>query len=60
MKTKYIPLKRAAEECVVALNEYINGDKYEDVDASLFMKEIRDILQSGLKNEAERLKKKGD
>jgi len=55
---KYIPLKRAAEESIEALEEFISGDKYEGVDPAMFMKEIRDILSSGLKNEA--LRGKGD
>ena len=51
---RYIGLKRAAEECIEAINDFVNGDKYEGVDAGQFMREIRDILRSGLKKEEER------
>lgn len=47
---KYISLKRAAEESVEALEEFINGDKYEGVDPALFAKDIRDVLKSGIKH----------
>ena len=47
---KSISLRRAAKESVEALEEYINGNKFEDVDPALFMKEIRDILKSGIKH----------
>ena len=57
---KYIPLKRAAEECTTALEEFVNGDKYKEVSHIHFMREIKQILESGLKNEAVRRKKLKD
>jgi hypothetical protein len=47
---KYISLRRAAKESVEALSDFINGDKYKGVDPAQFMREIRDILKSGIKH----------